>query len=169
MPFLNISKDQAKKIVRKIDQENYMKLGKPTSRLDLFNFAVALGVRQGAADINTPLPNKESFVRDEYVGNERFMYSALYFVDHVTKHPEDLDNVIDDNITFQVAEKYAEEGFGILMDYMSEMGELPLTYKLIGEMDKKFEEIRDELPKPYLSIELDSVAMDMAADNNGIN
>ena len=57
MAFLNINKVQNKNIVRKIDQSDYMKLGKPTSRLDLFDFAMALGVRQGSPDIDTPLSN----------------------------------------------------------------------------------------------------------------
>lgn len=166
MAFLNISKTQNKNIVRKVDQENYMKLGKPTSRLDLFDFAVALGVRQGSADIDTPLANKESFVRDEYIGNERYMLASLYFVDHVLTHPEDLDNVIDDSITFQVAEKYAEDGFTILNDYMKQLGPLPFAYKLIDEMDSKFDKILKELPKEHIGYEFDSEIGLMAADGS---
>lgn len=166
MAFLNISKAQNKNIVRKVDQDNYMKLGKPTSRLDLFNFAMALGVRQGSPDIDTPLSNKESFVRDEYIGNERYMFASLYFVDHVISHHEDLDKVIDDSITFQVAEKYAEEGFNILNDYMKQLGELSFAYKLIDEMDSRFQQIKNDLPKEHIGYEFDSEIGLIAADES---
>ena len=169
MAFLNINKNQNKIIVRKVDQQDYMKLGKPTSRLDLFNFAMALGVRQGGADIDTPLSNKDSFVRDEYIGNDRYMYAALYFVDHVISHREDLEKVIDESITFQVAEKYAEEGFGILKDYMEQLGELPFAYKLIDEMDSKFEQIKKDLPKEHIGYEFDSEIGLMAADESKLD
>ena len=168
MAFLNINKVQNKNIVRKIDQSDYMKLGKPTSRLDLFDFAMALGVRQGSPDIDTPLSNKDSFVRDEYIGNERYMFASLYFVDHIKSHPEDLEKVIEDAITFQVAEKYAEDGFNILNDYMKNLGELSFAYMLISEMDEKFEQIKNDLPREYIGYEFDSEIGLMAADKSQI-
>lgn len=169
MAFLNISKTQNKNIVKTIDRENYMRLGKPTSRLDLFDFAVALGVHGGGVDTQTPLQNKESFVRDEYIGNERYLFSALCFEElEVWKNHNLIDQVIDDNVSFQIAEKYAEEGFKILEDYMKQMGEMPFCYKLIAEMDSIYMRIKDELPKEHIGIEFEGNSTSNAADESEI-
>lgn len=167
MAFLNINKKQNKEIVKKIDQDNYMRLGKPTSRLDLFNFAVALGYKHGASASGEGISNKESFVRDEYIGNERYMLASLFFVDYVLNKKADLEDLIDDSVTFPLAEKYAEEGFNILNDYMKSSGEKKLMYKLLGEMDTKFPEIIASLPKEHVGYEFDEEpTIKMVADDS---
>lgn len=166
MAFLNITKKQNKEIVKKIDQEDYMRLGKPTSRLDLFNFAVALGVRQGIIDDSEGISNKESFVRDEYIGNERYMLSSLFFVDYVLKKHADLESLIDDAITFPLAEKYAEEGFNILNDHMNKKGGKNFMYMLLSEMDTKYHEIENDLPKEHVGYEYEEPPQKMAADDS---
>lgn len=166
MAFLNIVKTQNKNIVKAIDIQDYMKLGKPTSRLDLFDFAVALAARYGAPDINNLITNKESFIRDEYIGKERYMLASIYFDEHVKQNPQDIDSVIDDNVTFPVAEVYAEEGFNILKDFMQSKGEMLLTHELLQEMDIIYDRIKDSLPKEKIGYEFSSTAdTPMAADD----
>lgn len=168
MAFLNINKQQNKDIVKKIDQTNYMKLGKPTSRLDLFCFAMAMGIREGGVDINTPLQNKESFVRDEYIGNERYLFSALFFDEQdIKSKPSMIDDVIDETQTFQAAEKFAEMGMEVIKDYMSQMGEMQFCYHLLDEMEQKFPFIIKEMPKEHIGIEF-SEGTPMVADDSDI-
>lgn len=169
MAFLNITKQQNKDIVKKIDNTNYMKLGKPTSRLDLFCFAVAMGVREGGVDTNTPLQNKESFVRDEYIGNERFLFSSLFFDERdIKSNPSMIDNVIDDVQTFQMAEKFAETGFEVIKDYMHQLSEMQLCYQLLEEMDNKYQKILDEMPKEHIGIEFAEEPLNKVADDSKI-
>lgn len=168
MAFLNINKTQNKGVVKAIDQKNYMKLGKPTSRLDLFTFAVALGYRYSSPETDVPLANKESFIRDEYIGNERHMLSALYYQDYVKVGKADIDKVIDSNLTFQVAEKYAEDGFQILESEMNQMSELAFTMKLLAEMDLMYDKIKDTLPKEHIGFEYDITEGRKAADESSV-
>jgi hypothetical protein len=44
-----------------------------------------------------------------------------------------------------LAEKYANTGFGILKSWCESVDEETLFYKLIGFMDKRYEEIIDEV------------------------
>ena len=44
-----------------------------------------------------------------------------------------------------MAEKCANTGFGILKDWTEQIDEETLFYKLIGYMDKRYEEIKNEL------------------------
>lgn len=169
MAFLNITKQQNKDIVKKIDSTNYMKLGKPTSRLDLFCFAVAMGVREGGVDINAPLQNKESFVRDEYIGNERFLFSSLFFDErNVKTNPSMIDNVIDDVLTFQMAEKFAEAGFDVIKDYMHQLSDIQLCYQLLEEMDNKYQKILKDIPMEHIGIEFYEEPLMKVADDTEI-
>jgi hypothetical protein len=46
---------------------------------------------------------------------------------------------------YNLAEKCANTGFGILKEWTEQLDEETLFYKLIGYMDKKYEEIKDDL------------------------
>ena len=60
-------------------------------------------------------------------------------------NPDAIDNICDRDEVYNLAEKCANTGFGILKDWTEHMDEETLFYKLIGYMDKRYEEIKDEL------------------------
>lgn len=147
MAFLNISSKTKKDIIKKLDRSDYFKLSNPgTSRPELYNFALALGCRRGyPTDISDA---KESLVREEYVANSRYIYSSLYFSEHVNcGHKDNLDNLIRAEETFALADKYANTGFDVLNDYYESTPDSVLVYKLIQEMDEIYQSIKAELEK----------------------
>lgn len=147
MAFLNISSKTKKDIIKKLDRSDYFKLSNPgTSRPELYNFALALGYRRGyPTDISDA---KESLIREEYVANSRYIYSSLYFAEHVNSgHKDDLDNLIHAEETFALSDKYANTGFDVLNDYYESTPDSVLVYKLIQEMDEIYQSIKEELEK----------------------
>lgn len=147
MAFLNISSKTKREILKKLDRSDYFKLSNPgTSRPELYNFALALGCRRGyPTDITDA---KEALVREEYVANSRYIYSSVYFAEHVNNgHKEDLDNLIHAEETFALADKFANTGFEILSDFYESTTDNVLVYKLIQEMDEMYQIFKDELEK----------------------
>lgn len=138
MAFLNISNKNKAGILKQIDSQNYLGLF-DCSRLELYNFMVALGYRSGyATDFEG---SKESFVRGEYVNNIKHAFSALYF----EQNPDSVEEVSDTDKVYSLADKYANTGFSVISDYMKECNEHTLTMKLMAEMDSMYEEIKSEL------------------------
>lgn len=142
MAFINITASNNKGIVKNIDRTEYFRLGKShIARLDLYNFAMALGYQQGYP---TELSEKkESFVREEYVekNNCRYIYGSLYFSEHVNKgHKEDLENLTSTECTFSLADEYANTGFSVLSDYMKNKSEETLMWELLRETDEMYEQ-----------------------------
>ena len=59
--------------------------------------------------------------------------------------PNEIDKICNRDEVYNLAEKCANTGFGILKDWTKHLDEETLFYKLIGYMDKKYEEIKNEL------------------------
>lgn len=138
MAFLNISSKNKKGILNDIDKQNYFCLASPTSRLDLYNFMLALGYNNG---LPTELESaKESLIREEYVNNQRFIYSAVYFTAHESGCIENIEEITNVDKIFLLMDKYANTGFSVITDYMRDLGEMALAYKLIPEMDEMYEQ-----------------------------
>lgn len=143
MAFLNISIKNKRGILADIDRQNYFCLASPTSRLELYNFALALGINNG---LPTEFDSqKESLIREEYVGNTRFMYSSLYFTTHEQKCLENIEDITNTDEIYKLMDKYANTGFSVLADYMKDISGPALAYKLIPEMDEMFEHFLQEL------------------------
>lgn len=146
MTFLNVAVNLKKSgVIKTIDRTDYFKLANPgTSRPDLYNFALALGFSRGyPTEIEGA---KESFVREEYVNNARYIYSSIYFSEYVNQgHKDEVDNLIYAENTFALADQFANTGFSVLKDLVENEPEETLTYKLIQEMDEIYEKIKDEL------------------------
>lgn len=135
MAFLNISTKNKKGVLSDIDRQNYFCLGNSSlARLGLYNFVLALGYNNGLpTDLDTP---KESFVREEYINNNRYLYAAVYFSKHEQKCIENIESLTDKDNIHILMDKYANTGFSVLADYMKDFGEKALAMKLIAEMDE---------------------------------
>jgi hypothetical protein len=75
---LNVSKKYNEGIINDLDSSKYFMLdNEHTSRTDLFNFAVALGLQDGTP---TPLaPPAVSLTRTAYVEPFAYLYKSIYF------------------------------------------------------------------------------------------
>ena len=136
MAFLNISTKIKKETLKNLDRTDYFHLSNSgTSRLELYNFALALGYKRGyPSDLADA---KESLIREEYVNNSQFLYSSLYYSEFINKgHKDQLDDLIYTEKTFLLADRYANTGFDIIKDFINSESEQTLVFKLIQEMDE---------------------------------
>lgn len=138
MAFLNISSKNKNGILRKIDDERFLGLDECT-RLELYSFMVALGFERGyPSDFDGA---KESLVREEYTKNNNICYafSALYFNDNKDK----VEEIADSDKVFALADKYANTGFNVMLDYINEYSPNALAMKLLADMDAMYEQYKD--------------------------
>lgn len=133
---LNISHN-AKKIIGKIDNENFLGLGlTSTSRPKLFLFAASLGLE---VDTPTPLKKKESLVRWDYlIGEESLLYSA--FINKL-EDKDNLEECTEKSKIYELIEQYANTGFDLIEDMMNTKSEQINMLKMIEELDNKYNEI----------------------------
>lgn len=139
---LYIDKRINETLIPKIDETHFLGLNVPDSdRLELFLFAMALGVKQG---VRTPLGTKHGFILEPSIksvdGAMSYLFSLL--VDELKKINEE-DKIDDKDYAFKVAEEYANTGFRIIDELMNkEMDEESQKYGLLEELDEEFESIR---------------------------
>lgn len=144
---LNIAKAYDDGFIEDIEKRKYFQLhNNSATRADLFCFAIALGEMEGREP--TPIQNvgaTKSFVRTEYLTNVEPMFSCLYYNKELEDNPDKIDDICNRDEVYNLAEKCANTGFGILKEYTEKLDEETLFYKLITYMDKKYEEIKDEV------------------------
>lgn len=133
---------EQKKIVNKIDETQFLDLqwggGKSVStpRIDLFLFAMALGMETVPTEVKQP----DTFIRDEYVKtkHDSFLYAAFI---HNMEDKNDLDAVSNKDQVYKLAQSYANTGFDLLGDMMENKTEAVAELELIKEMDAEFEKL----------------------------
>ncbi|MDO4556013.1 MAG: hypothetical protein Q4B70_12825 [Lachnospiraceae bacterium] len=133
--ILNVS-GEAKKIIEKIDSTKLLNLdNKNCSRMELFLFALALGVESG---IETELTKTDTLVRAEYLStkNEAYLYSV--FISELSDSG-DLDKINDIGNVYRKAQQYANTGFK-LIEGMMEKAENVVQLELLQELDEMYEE-----------------------------
>lgn len=144
---LNIAKAYDDGFIEDIEKRKYFQLhNNAATRADLYCFAIALGEMEGKEP--TPIQNigaTKSFVRTEYLTNVEPLLSCLYYDKELSNNPEAIDNICNRDEVYNLAEKCANTGFGILKDWTENLDEETLFYKLITYMDQKYEDIKDEL------------------------
>ena len=144
---LNIAKAYDDGFIENIEKTKYFQLHKNTAtRTDLYCFAIALCEMEGKGptNINT-VGAVKSFVRTEFLGNCDPLLSSLYYDKCLKDNPEKIDDLCNRDEVYNLAEKTANTGFGILKELTETLEEEALFYKLIGYMDKRFEEIKDDI------------------------
>lgn len=144
---LNIAKAYDDGFIEDIENRKYFQLHKnAATRTDLYCFAIALCEMEGKEPtaISTVGASK-SIVRTEFLTNVEPLLSCLYYDKVLKNNPEAIDSICDRDEVYNLAEKCANTGFGILKDWTEHIDEETLFYKLIGYMDKKYEEIIDEV------------------------
>lgn len=143
--ILNCSGD-SKQTIERIDSTRLLNLdNKNCSRMELFLFAMALGVESG---IETELSKTETLVRGEYINtrNEAFLYS-VYLAELVSD--KELETIEDIGNVYGKAQKYANTGFKLIND-MFEKSEEVVRLELLKELDDMYHSIANDLVQNYV-------------------
>lgn len=125
---------KARKIVEQIDELKYLGLqNSNTSRLELFLFAMALG-------INSPLEleNQESFVLGQTIKPED---DALLYATSIGYGEEsnDLNVTSDKSYVYDLAQKCANSGFLMIENMIENENPISVELKLLSELDDLYE------------------------------
>lgn len=144
---LNIAKAYDDGFIENIEKTKYFQLHKnAATRTDLYCFAIAICEMEGKEP--TPISSvgaTKSIVRTEFLTSVEPLLSCLYYDKELKANPENIDNICNRDEVYNLAEKCANTGFGILKEYTEHLDEETLFYKLISYMDKKYEEIKEDL------------------------
>lgn len=144
---LNIAKAYDEGFIEEIEKTKFFQLHKyAATRTDLYCFAMALCEMENKEP--TPISDVgsvKSFVRTEFLINCEPLLLCLYYDKCLKNNPEKIDDLCNRDEVYNLVEKSANTGFGIIKEWIETMDEESIFYKLIGYMDKRFEEIKDEL------------------------
>ena len=132
---INVTKEHLNGIIKELDDKHWFCLGKSdASRTELFNFALALGVKEGKP---TPLSTNEGLIRSEYVENYMYIYQGLFFNEFILHHPENIDQIAETDDVLNLAEEYANTGFYRLKELKEEFPDQEhFMTKLLNEIDR---------------------------------
>lgn len=140
---LNISQQVIDNLIPALDATNYFLLGKSDlPRLDLFDFAFALGYNRAYP---TKLDRKVSFVRQEGIGNEKFLYESVYYKQVVDGDADKVDKILEEPSIFAMAEEFAETGFSIISDARKNDTAENFCLSLLSELDEMYKEFEEDM------------------------
>ena len=144
---LNIAKAYDDGFIENIEKTKFFQLHKnAATRTDLYCFAIALcEMEQKEPTPISMVGATKSIVRTEFLTNVEPLLSCLYYDKELKDNPENIDNICNRDEVYNLAEKCANTGFGILKEYNEHLDEEALLYKLISYMDRRYEDIKDEL------------------------
>lgn len=128
------------KLIPKIDDNEFLGLDKNhSSRIELFMFALALGVKEGK---RTPLKTQHGFILESsikaYEGAMSCMVSLLLDELKETNEEDKIDNKDE---VFICAEEYANTGFEIISKLVNNEDDDTILFDFIDEMNKKYSDI----------------------------
>lgn len=141
---LNIDAKKKGGLIQEIDSSDFFRLGNQNcQRKDLFNFALALGYKRGYPK---PVEKRESFIRKEVIGNDRYLYDSIFFKEKLEGKTENIDQIVEDNSVFDTVENYVNTGLDVLSEYKRDMGDENLVFKLIQEIDEAYKDFQEDFP-----------------------
>lgn len=118
--IINVSGEQYDWIIDVLDKSKFFLLSKDlSSRIDLFNFALALGLRKGYP---TKLATSKGLIRTAYddVQAYLYMYKSVYFEKVILEEGCEIDCISNIDAALELVEEYANTGFNELKQ-MKEM------------------------------------------------
>lgn len=134
---VNVSKEHIEGIIKDLDNSKYFLLdNSDTSRADLFNFALGLGLKDGHP---IPLSTSVSFIRTSYIESLLYQYKSVFFDKNLSDHSTDIDEITDTDKALLLVEQYANRGFEILKKLRAEFeDDSHLMTKLLNEIDRDY-------------------------------
>ena len=135
---------QAKQLIKKIDEIDYMGLGtKSITRSELFLFAMSLGVE---SKTKTKIVNAYTggLVLDKSIDNRTKASMYSLFISLLEDPSNELDKTTDKTEIYKMAEQYANTGFEIIEDYYDNKKDEDLLWDLFLELDSQYEDIKQK-------------------------
>lgn len=132
---------EAKEIINQIDENNYLGLSNSEiSRLELFTFAMALGMD---VDIKKDISKKESLIRASYLeGQDEEALLLSLFINNIDDK-NNLEDCIKKDKIYDLAQKYANQGFDIINSMMCTKPDSIKVLEMIKDLDERYREIID--------------------------
>lgn len=145
--ILNIAKSYANGFITDIEKNKYLQLNKnSTTRADFYCFAIACALMEDKEPISIQETGPvTTFVRTEFVTNYEPFFSCLFYEVKLKDKLDEIDTICNRDEVYDLVEKYANTGFGIIKNWTENVDEDTIFYKLINFMDKKVDEIIDEV------------------------
>lgn len=140
---LDVTKAVNKFIFEQLDKTTFFGLNRPTDRLELFNFALSVGVN--IVGEPTPLSTRESLVRTERLtDNEdlKSLYRSIYYDKYIKDSNGEIkiDAIVDDDTILKAIEEYANSGFIRIKNWLEEnLDPETLRLRLMTEITKTVE------------------------------
>jgi hypothetical protein len=125
---------KAKKIVEQIDESKYLGLHNTnTSRLELFLFAMSLGINS-----SLELENQESFVLAQSIKPED---DALLFATSIGYEEDttDINKTSEKSYVYDFAQKCANSGFLMIENMIQNENPISVELKLLSELDDLYQ------------------------------
>ena len=163
---INVTKENIEGIIKDLDDSKYFLLDNTdTSRADLFNFALALGLKDGHP---TPLSSSVGFIRTSYIESIIYKYKSVFFDKELRHHPSDIDEITDTDKSLYLVEQYANTGFGILAKMKEEYeDDIHFMTKLLNELDRAQKELSGSMSDAILPYPAEEERLSpMAAGNS---
>lgn len=149
---INVSGECYDWIIGELDKNKFFLLSKDAcSRIDLFNIALALGLRKGYP---TKLTTSKGLIRTAYddVKAYLYLYKSVYFEKVILEEGRDIDIITDIDAVLELVEEYANTGFDELQQmkeaysdsilFMKKLltliDEMRLEYQTVFKMNKLF-------------------------------
>lgn len=136
---INVTTEHQEGIIKELDNSKFFLLNlsnESSSRTDLFNFALALGLKE---DVATPLDTSKGLIRtsNEDVKPYFFIYKSIYFDKVLSKDESKIDDITDIDVAFDLVEQYANTGFKVLARMREEYPEdEQFAKKLLNQIDE---------------------------------
>ena len=151
---INVTTEIIDGFIKELDNSKYflLNMSNETSRTDLFNFALALGLKE---NVRTPLETSKGLIRtsNEDVIPYFFIYKSIYFDKILSEDESDIDKITDIDAAFELVEQYANTGFKVLAQMKKEFPDDELFSKKlltkINDMYKQYEPKKFNVDKYY--------------------
>lgn len=147
---LSIEKSVFDKVIPQIDNAKLLGLNSSTSeRIDLFLFAMALGVNNGKP---TSIKSKQGLIRDTSINPPSNMSMLFSLLVEVAREKNEIDKISDRDEAFEIAQIYANTGFTEIEALLHKVdldqqgkadieAENSLIWEFLAKLDLKYHEI----------------------------
>ncbi len=143
---LSIDNKHIEKLIKTdIDGKDMLYFKSDGERIDLFMFALALGVNEGK---RTPSKAKKGFIQESAAKGKELAMSFVYSLALDELRKEGKENQITDKKTvYTIAEEYANTGFNRIKELVPDFSKYThenLVDKLVEIMNEKYQQIKEE-------------------------
>jgi len=130
-------------LIDTIDSKKYLDLDKSTtSRMELFLFAMALGIETKTPTIISSLSQGGLVLEQAIKNQEKTLMHACYI--NLMPESETIDSAADKEKVYSMAQEYANTGFHILEQYMQTKPAGTVVWDLVKELDDQYECLKKE-------------------------